>query len=133
MGGEMSKKALLTVAVLALAVTGCSGGDDSKASDSPKPSASKGYSKEAATCFSGVIKAVDKALEDSQGTPTDVMTDADFADFEESARGKPVGDIYKEYRDMGLKDLADGTHATPTDALAAYAPSVKLECTQQYG
>jgi hypothetical protein len=129
----VSKRVFLAVVVLAFAAVGCGGGDDSKASDSPKPSASKGYSKEAETCFSGVIKAVDKALEDSQGTPTDIMTDEDFAAFEESARGKPVGDIYKEYRDMGLKDLANGTHATPTDALAAYAPSVKLECTQQYG
>ncbi|MFJ9966404.1 hypothetical protein [Streptomyces avermitilis] len=126
----MNKRLILSAAVLALAVTGCGGGDDSKAD--AKPSASSTYSKNAATCFGEVIKAVDKALVESQGETADIMGDEEWAAFEQ-AEGTPLWDIYVEYRDMGIKDLTNGVHATATDAVAAYAPSVKLECVKAYG
>jgi hypothetical protein len=129
----MDKRVILSAAVLALAVTGCGGGKESGADAKPsaKASASPTLSADAATCFSEVIKAVDKSLEESQGSTTEIMGDEEWAAFEKS-EGTPMWDIYTEYRDMGVEDLASGAHATPTDALAAYAPSIKLECFQQF-
>ncbi|MEW2259932.1 hypothetical protein [Streptomyces sp. NPDC047869] len=127
----MSKRVILSAAVLALAVTGCGGGDDAKTS--AKPSASKAYSDDAKECFTGVIKAVDKMLEASQGNSSDIMSNEEFGAFGKKAQGTPTWDIYVEYRDMGIKDLTNGVHATATDAVAAYAPSVKLECVKAYG
>jgi hypothetical protein len=131
MGGVMSKRVLAAVVVL-FAVAGCGGAGGSKGS--AKPSASKsGYTKAVETCFVQVIKAVDLTLSTAQGAPSGVETEEEFADFGVKAQGTPTWDIYKTYADMGARDLAKGSYATATDAVAAYAPSVKLECVRAYG
>jgi hypothetical protein len=130
MGGVMSKRVLAAVVVL-FAVAGCGGGSEGSKADA-KPSASSTYSKGATTCFSEVIKALDLTLNTAEGKPSGVETEEQFAAFGVKAQGTPMWDIYKEYADMGARDLAQGVHATAVDAEAAYAPSIKLECVQQY-
>jgi ABC-type glycerol-3-phosphate transport system substrate-binding protein len=129
MGGVMSKRVLAAVVVL-FAVAGCGGGSEGSA----KPSASKqGDSEESKTCFVEVIKAVDLTLRVAQGEPSGSENESQFAEFGVKAQGTPMWDIYKTYSDMGARDLAQGSYATSTDAVAAYAPSVKLECVRAYG
>jgi hypothetical protein len=130
-GGFMNVRTGAAVAVVLLAVAGCSGGGDDNAS--AKPSASKGYSKKAETCFVEVIKQVDMLLSVAQGAPSGVENEQKFGAFGVKAQGTPTWDIYKTYSDMAVRDLAQGAYATATDAVAAYAPSVKLECVRAYG
>jgi hypothetical protein len=133
MGGVVSKRVFLAVAVLAFAAVGCGGGDDSKTAASPKASASQGRSGDAAKCFSEVIKALDLTFNAALGKPSGVETEEQFAAFGVKADGTPMWDVYKEHADLGARELAQGVHTTAVDAIAAYAPSIKLECTQQYG
>jgi hypothetical protein len=131
MGGVMSKRVLAAVVVL-FAVAGCGGAGGSKGS--AKPSASKsGYTKAAETCFVEVIKAVNLTLKTAEGAPAGTDENEAFGAFGVKAQGTPTWDIYKTYADMGARDLAKGSYATATDAVAAYAPSVKLECVRAYG
>jgi hypothetical protein len=128
----MSKRMGAAVAVVLLAVAGCGGGGDSAAS--AKSSTSKGADNpEVKECFADVIKAVNLTLETAKGAPAGSDEEAAFAEFGVKAQGTPTWDIYKTYSDMGVRDLAQGAYATATDAVAAYAPSVKLECVRAYG
>lgn len=134
MGGFMNIRTGAVVAVVLLAVAGCGGGEGGKASS--KPSASKdAYSAEAKDCFVEVTKALTLSLGKVKGDPSgDALDDeAAFADFGMKAEGTPTWDIYKEYVQLGARELAQGDRATTTDALAAYAPSIKLECVRAYG
>jgi hypothetical protein len=127
----MNKKVCAAAVVVLFAVAGCQGGNDSK--DSAKPSASKQYSQEAEDCFVGVIKALNLTLSAAKGAPSGADEEAEFAAFGVKAQGTPTWDIYKTYSDMGIQDLAKGVHGTAVDAVAACAPSVKLECVRAYG
>lgn len=130
----MSKRMGAAVAVVLLAVAGCSGGGGS--AGSAKPSASKeAYSPEAEECFTGVIKALTQVFGKVKGDPAGKSLDEEeaFAQFGVKAQGTPTWDIYNEYMQMGVRELAQGRRATTVDALAAYAPSIKLECVRAYG
>ncbi|MDF6016960.1 hypothetical protein [Streptomyces sp. JH34] len=124
---------LVAVVLLAMA-TGCGGGDDSAAHETPKSSASETYSPEAEKCFADVLKAVHLTLKtDEEGYEPMAEEDAEHSEFLQEAAGTRLWDIYESYTDMGAKDLADGSYASATDAASSYAPSVKLECVQAYG
>jgi hypothetical protein len=126
----MNKKVCAAAVVVLFAVAGCSGGGDSAGA---KPSASKQYSKEAETCFVEVIKTLNLTLKTAKGAPAGVDESTEFGAFGAKAAGTPTWDIYKTYSDMGIRDLTKGAYATAVDAVAAYAPSVKLECVRAYG
>ncbi|MFJ4895018.1 hypothetical protein ACIP5U_34265 [Streptomyces sp. NPDC088788] len=121
------------VAVALLAVAGCSGPGHADGEGGGEHASKGAYSAEAKDCFVQVIKAVNLTLETAEGAPTGGDAEAEFADFGVKAQGTPTWDIYKEYSDMGARELAQGKRATATDALAAYAPSIKLECVRAYG
>jgi hypothetical protein len=129
----MRKKLCAVAAVVLFAVAGCSGGDDSKGSTGAKPKASKEYSQEAEDCFVGVIKALNLVLGKAEGKDSGSDEEAEFAEFGVNASGTPTWDIYNTYMQMGVRDIAQGRQPTAVDAIATYAPSVKLECVRAYG
>lgn len=129
----MGKRAAAAAAVVLLAVAGCGGGGDSNTSS--KPIASKeASSPEAKDCFVGVIKALTQVFGKVKGDPAGPPLDEEraFAEFGVKASGTPTWDIYEEYSQLGVRELAQGRRATTADALAAYAPSIKLECVRAY-
>lgn len=127
----MNMRMAAAVAVVLLAVAGCSGGGD--IGGSAKPSASKAYSPEAEDCFVEVIKALNLVYGKTEGKDSGSAEEAEFAEFGVKASGTPTWDIYNTYMQMGVRDLAQGRQPSAVDAVAAYAPSVKLECVRAYG
>jgi hypothetical protein len=127
----MGKRLGAAVAVVLLSVAGCSGGGDS--AGSAKSSASKAVDNpEAKECFVEVIKALNLVYGKTEGKDSGSKEEAEFAAFGAKASGTPTWDIYNEYMQMGVKDLAQGRRASSADALAAYSPSIKLECVRAY-
>ncbi|MFE9525150.1 hypothetical protein [Streptomyces sp. NPDC006631] len=123
------------VAVVLLAVAGCSGPGHADGEGGGEHASKGAYSTEAKDCFVEVIKALTLSLGKVKGDPSGGALDdeAAFADFGMKAQGTPTWDIYKEHVQLGARELAQGDRATTTDALAAYAPSIKLECVRAYG
>jgi hypothetical protein len=131
MGGVMSKRVLVAVVVL-FAVAGCSGGGS--VGGSAKSSASKAEDNpQAKECFVQVVKALNLMFGKVEGKTSGSKEEAEFAEFGSKASGTPTWDIYNQYMNMGVRDLAQGRKASSADAVAAYAPSVKLDCVQAYG
>lgn len=129
----MSMRTCAVVAVVLLTIASCSGPGHADGEGGGEHAAKGAYSAEAKDCFVQVVKAVNLTLETAEGAPAGDDEEADFADFGVKARGTPKWDIYKDYSDLGVRELAQGKRATVTDALAAYAPSIKLECGRSYG
>jgi hypothetical protein len=105
-------------------VAGCAGGGDGGGS-SAKSTAAKAEANTAATeCFAGVIKALTQVFGKVKGdTPAGTASEEQeaFAEFSVKAQGTPTWDIYEEYHEMGVRELAQGQRATTVDALTAYA------------
>jgi hypothetical protein len=124
----MGKRMGAAVAVVLLAVAGCSGGGGS--AGSAKSDASEQISPEAQECFTEVVKTLTLVYGKVKGEHSGSAEEKEFAEFGVNAQGTPTWDIYNTYMELGVRDLAQGRQPTVVDAVSAYSPSVKTDCVR---